>query len=146
MPPTHTPHFAFLPGLWRIAPVLLLFAAGCSHDDSPGPTATPIDGSPYLLREEPAGATNVIQARHSAVDGEPVLIVGRIGGSANPWIEGRAAFSIVDGSLQACSDRPGDNCELPWDYCCETAALPTSTALIKVVDDRGNVVKADARQ
>jgi hypothetical protein len=71
--------------------------------------------------------------------------VGRIGGDENPWIDGRAAFSIVDGSLKACSDIPGDKCEKPWDYCCETHKLPTSTALIKVVDEDGSLVKVDAK-
>jgi hypothetical protein len=75
-----------------------------------------------------------------------VLVVGRIGGSKNPWIEGRAAFSIVDRSLRACSDIEGDNCPFPWDYCCETSKLPTSTALVKIVDDGGQVVAADARE
>ena len=35
---------------------------------------------------------------------------------------------------------------MPWDYCCETPKLKTSTALVKVVDDGGDVVKADAKQ
>ena len=64
----------------------------------------------------------------------------------NPWVEGRAAFSIVDNSLKACSDIPGDMCKKPWDYCCETPKLPSSTALIKVVGEDGNLVKADARK
>jgi hypothetical protein len=72
--------------------------------------------------------------------------VGRIGGSENPWIEGRAAFSIVDNSLKACSDIPGDNCPRPWDYCCQTDQLPTATALVKLVDESGELVKTDARK
>jgi hypothetical protein len=39
------------------------------------------------------------------------------------WIEGRAAFSLVDQSLKACSDVEGDDCPVPWDYCCETEKL-----------------------
>jgi hypothetical protein len=109
--------------------------------------ATPaIDGSQYLLTSKPEDAATVIAARRDAKDGEPVVLVGRIGGSANPWIAGRAAFSIVDESLKACSDIPGDECPQPWDYCCETYKLPTATALIKVVDDSGSLVPADAKQ
>ena len=84
--------------------------------------------------------------RTTAKDGDSVVIVGRIGGSENPWIAGRVAFSIVDLSLKACSDIPGDQCEIPWDYCCETHKLPTSLALIKLVDTNGDLVKADARE
>ena len=99
-----------------------------------------------MLDEEPDGATDVIRVREEANDGDEVVLVGRIGGSVNPWVDGRAAFSIVDGSLRACSDIPGDDCTEPWDYCCETDRLPSSTALIKIVDDRGELVKTDARQ
>ena len=62
------------------------------------------------------------------------------------WIDGRAAFSIVDESLKACSDIPGDECPKPWDYCCETDKLPSATALVKVVDESGSLVQADAKQ
>jgi hypothetical protein len=76
---------------------------------------------------------------------EEVAVLGRIGGDINPWVEGVAAFSIVDPTLQACSDRPGDMCETPWDYCCEVPALRTGKALVKVIDEQGKVVKSDAR-
>ena len=104
-----------------------------------------VDGTKFLLAAEPGEAEDVIRARESAQDDDEVLVLGRIGGSANPWIEGRAAFSIVDSSLKACSDIPGDKCEKPWDYCCETHKLPTATALVQVVDEQGEVVRADAR-
>ena len=132
--------------------VTCAFAIGCSRKF---PTSTPpttshsasaIDGSQYLLSNEPEGAENVIAMRTTAKDGDSVVIVGRIGGSENPWIAGRVAFSIVDLSLKACSDIPGDQCEIPWDYCCETHKLPTSLALIKLVDTNGDLVKADARE
>lgn len=100
----------------------------------------------YVLTSEPSGAQEVIAVRESAKDDDEITIVGRIGGSANPWVEGVAAFSIVDPSLKACSDIPGDACEVPWDYCCETDKLPGATALVKVVDQNGDVLKADARQ
>lgn len=124
---------------------------GCSQGsttpDSSTSVASPtVDGSKYLLDEEPEGATAVIQVREEANDGDEVVLVGRIGGSLDPWIEGRAAFSVVDESLRACSDIPGDMCPKPWDYCCETDKLPTATALVKVVDESGALVKADAKQ
>jgi hypothetical protein len=135
--------------------VSCLFAlAGCSEQDST-PTAsedagtppTPaVDGTKFLLTAEPEGANDVINVREDSGDGDDVVIVGRIGGSANPWVEGRAAFSIVDGSLKACSDIEGDSCPIPWDYCCETSKLPTATALVKFVDENGALVKADARE
>lgn len=127
-------------------------AVGCSTENSAPPKVSDqgaeaaIDGAKFLISEEPSGAQAVIATRQSAADGDEVLLVGRIGGGENPWVKGRAAFTIVDDSLQACSDIPGDQCESPWDYCCETDKLPTSTALVKIVDEQGNPVQADARE
>ena len=138
---------------WTTSTLLTLVAIfiGCQHRSSPTTHALDVnsnslDGETFLLTVEPDGAKDVIQTRESAQDDDDVVIVGRIGGAANPWIKGRAAFSIVDGSLRACSDLPGDACKKPWDYCCETHKLPTSTALIKVVDENGDLVMADARE
>lgn len=126
---------------------LSVLVAGCSEqpDETPA-TESQIDGSSYLLDEAPEGAADVIAVRETAEDDDEVVIVGRIGGSRNPWIEGRAAFNIVDGSLKACSDIPGDNCRYPWDYCCETARLPDAIAFIEFVDEDGRTIEADARE
>lgn len=126
----------------------LTVLSGCSQNaETTSREATPsVDGSRFLLSEEPEGADEVIRVRDSSMDGDDVIVVGRIGGSADPWISGRAAFSIVDSSLRACSDIPEDKCPIPWDYCCETHRLPTSTALVKVVDADGNLVKAGAKE
>ena len=124
-----------------ISGLLSLVFVGCPSESGPA-----LDGTKFLLATEPDGAKDVIAVRESTADGDEVLVVGRIGGGANPWIEDLAAFSIVDNSLKACSDIPGDQCPIPWDYCCETPKLPTSTALIKVVDESGDLVKADARE
>jgi hypothetical protein len=131
---------------------LIVSVAGCAAnapEESEGPIAserTSIDGAAYFLESEPADALDVIAAREAAEDEDEVVVVGRVGGSADPWVEGRAAFSIVDRSLKACSDIEGDDCPLPWDYCCETEKLPSATALVKVVDPAGKLVGADARQ
>ncbi len=132
--------------------ISLVMAGGCTPAAStpdaapPAGASTQVDGTRYLLTAEPAGAEDVIQVRQAAQDQDDVVVVGRIGGSREPWVEGRAAFSIVDNSLKACSDIEGDTCPAPWDYCCETARLPTSQALVKVVDENGDLVKTDARQ
>jgi hypothetical protein len=107
-----------------------------------GPSA---EGVKYLLTDEPTDAQPVISVRENAEHDDEVVIVGRIGGGANPWIEGLAAFSIVDQSLKACSDIPGDACKTPWDYCCEPE-LSTGMALVKVVGSDGKPVRVDARE
>lgn len=143
-----------------IVPLLtLIVVAGCQqeqakHDHShtgaaPAPQTYSlpegIDASKYVLSAEPDGAQNVIAAREAVQDDQDIVILGRIGGGEQPWVEGRAAFSIVDPSLKACNDIPGDNCPMPWDYCCETDKLPASTALVTIVDENGDVLEADVR-
>mgnify|MGYP006979174089 CR=1 FL=1 len=109
------------------------------------PDAAVADSSPYLLLAEPKDPAGVIRVRDEAANDDEVLIVGCIGGSSNPWIEGRAAFTIVDLSLKSCNDTLDDRCPTPWDYCCETDKLPTSGALVKFVDDSDRVLKADPK-
>jgi hypothetical protein len=127
---------------------LLLLAVGCSQPESNATNnehTNNIDGTQYLLPEEPEGAVPVIQLRESAKDGDEILIVGRIGGEKNPWVDGRAAFTIVDPSLTACNEIPGDNCPNPWDFCC-ASNLSSATVLVELVDAEGQPIKADARQ
>jgi hypothetical protein len=100
----------------------------------------------YILSEEPKDAQPVLTTREKAKDKDDVVVVGRIGGRKNPWVKGAAAFSIVDPSLKACSERPGDTCPTPWDYCCE-ADLSKATLFVTVVDDKtGKTLKEDARE
>ncbi len=137
--------------LLRYTGIVVLLAAliaGCKPN-----TATPVakyDGAKFILPTEPEGAKGVISVRESSKNADKVIIVGRIGGSVNPWVEGRAAFSIVDPSLLACSDEKQEgeacSCNTPWDYCCLTDKLPAASALVKFVEPDGSVVKHDVRE
>lgn len=100
----------------------------------------------YLLASEPAGARNVIDVKKAAKDGDEVVVVGRIGGSVKPFT-GRAAFTIVDVKFKPCNEVEGDNCETPWDYCCDSPdELAKGTVLIKLVDAAGKTLSDDAKQ
>jgi hypothetical protein len=101
--------------------------------------------SEFLLATEPAGAVDVLALRTAAQDQQDVVVVGRVGGRKDPWIKGMAAFPIVDRSLKACSEIPGDACPTPWDYCCEPN-LAAATALVRIVDESGNTIKEDPRE
>ena len=101
----------------------LIVVIGCSQQ-SPTTTgqstsnlASAVDGSKYLLVSEPDDEMGVIKVRKVAKDKDTVVIVGRIGGNENPWVEGRAAFSIVDPSIKSCAECGSDDCQKPWDYC-----------------------------
>jgi hypothetical protein len=125
---------------------LLALSAGCS-DRSDQPTSTiTVEGKKYLLAAEPAGAKGAAEVIEKAAAGDEVVVVGRIGGDVTPWIEGAAAFLIVDPSLPACNDKPGDNCPTPWDYCCDTDKLPKLRTTVKLVDQDGKLLQTDARE
>lgn len=102
-------------------------------------------GEQYKLDKRPQKTADVRAAREKAKDDQAIAVVGRIGGSKQPWIEGLAAFSLVDRSLTPCNEIEGDTCPTPWDYCC-AAELPQATVLVKFVDDSGRIVREDARQ
>jgi hypothetical protein len=135
------------------AAALLVFSSviGCSGSVSPettGKTATDvsINGDKYLLADEPDGAVGVIEARESAKDGEPIVVVGRIGGAANPWIEGRAAFTLLDASMAMVAEgADNEEGEICLDDCC-AEERGKCTTLVKVVDGNGKLVAADSRQ
>jgi hypothetical protein len=125
---------------------------GCGGDNagqsrSVGADAAPlVDRSQYLLSDEPEGAVGVITARENATDGEPVVLVARIGGRKNPWIEGRAAFTVIDASMAIVTDgAQSDANEVCMDDCC--AALRNGcTTLVKLVDQQQRVLPVDARE
>jgi len=104
-----------------------------------------VDGSKYVLAEKPEGAIGVREARENTKDGDEVVIVGRVGGSKDPWIEGRAAFQVADESLRPCNEIPGDKCPYPWDYCCDPD-LKECVTLVTIVDDQGKAVKSGAKE
>jgi hypothetical protein len=117
---------------------------GCGPT-APPPTAGPsTEGKAFILSAEPIGAKGVKQLKVDAKDGDEIIAEGRIGGDAKPWIEGQAAFLVVDKSLSPCADDEG--CPTPWDYCCSTNELPECKAMVKFVDASGKPLATDARK
>ena len=126
-----------------VAVVVAAAVIGCARSNQQ--TSEP-EASSVLLDKEPSSAVGVRAAVRDVKNDEAVVIVGRIGGDRSPFVDGLAAFTIVDTSLVPCNERPGDNCPTPWDYCCDLGDLPTASAAIKVVDPSGNVLERDVKQ
>ena len=139
-----------LVSLLALVSLLSMALTGCGSSSSAemnSQSVTPIsiDGSKYLLAEEPDGAIGVIETRKTAANGEPIVVVGRIGGATNPWIEGRAAFMLLDASMMIVADgTESTEGEICMDECCATERAG-STTLVKVVDENGKVLAVDAR-
>lgn len=134
--------------LFMVVSVIAIVGCGMATDSAVvQTTAANIDGAKYLLNEEPEGAVGVIEARESAEDGKPLVMVGRIGGAANPWIDGRAAFTVLDASMTVVAEgeENSDAGTICTEECCD-AERATCTALVKFVDANGSVLPVDSRQ
>jgi len=95
------------------------------------------------ITERPSNPLSVVEARQRAKKGDTLTLVGVIGGRPTPFVENRAAFILADEhNITACSKREGDNCQTPWDYCCETPdKIKESTVMIQVVGKNNKVLK-----
>ncbi len=116
--------------------------AGCGQAPATSETSAP--DATYVAASEPAGAIPVGEARQSAADREPLVLVGRIGGSPKPFIDDMAVFTIVDPEVRSCVDEEG--CPTPWDYCCTQDQVKENIATVKVVDSQGSPLATDARR
>lgn len=132
-----------------VVPVLAL--AACDKpaaSNAPAKPAAPAAQSAAIptalfLAEAPADAKEVKAAKAGAKVGDKVTLHGRIGGSVDPFVEGRAVFTLMDMELPPCNANPDDHCTTPWDYCCETAAdIAASAATIQVAGADGMPIKA----
>lgn len=133
----------------RFSSVLLasVVVVGCGQPAVAPPKAAaskPADPR-FLLAADPANPMSVVEAKKSVKNDEAIILVGRIGGDVKPWIDGRASFVLVDSSFKPCNEIPGDSCETPWDYCCESD-LAQGKATIKFVNDKGETLPTDARE
>lgn len=116
---------------------------GC-NPEAPSTAGSSATASAHLVSDEPAGAVGVGAARESAKDGETIVVVGRIGGSADPFIDGLPVFTIVDPKLAHCADDEG--CPTPWDYCCTPREqITANSATVQLVDGSGAAVSGNAR-
>ncbi|MAP08501.1 MAG: hypothetical protein CMM00_06645 [Rhodopirellula sp.] len=125
------------------AVALIAGCGGAEVADQDAASSTTAD-SAYLASSEPADAMPVGEAREKAADGEELTLVGLIGGSTEPFVDGLAAFTIVDPKIPYCADEEG--CPTPWDYCCTQDQVKDNIATVKVVDESGAPVSKTARE
>lgn len=118
---------------------------GCSSEDSQGDGAagSAPTGTQYLVSAQPANSIPVGKGCEEAKEGDEVAFLGRIGGSTEPFVDGLAAFTIVDPKVKFCP--PEENCPTPWDYCCTQNEVRKNSAMVTIVDDQGKPVNEDAR-
>jgi hypothetical protein len=128
----------------------LALIAGCGSKSDVGTRSVDshasVGSSKYVLTDEPDEAIGIIEARESANDGDPIVVVGRIGGTTNPWVDGRAAFTLLDASMVLVPEgTESEEGELCTGDCC-AAERAHATMLVKFVDDVGRVLAVDSRR
>ena len=123
---------------------MLIASVGCSDNETNNSSSNEPTGKEYLAAKEPANVMPVGEARQKAKNGDAIALVGHIGGSKEPFVDGLAAFTIVDPVVPYC--QPDENCPTPWDYCCKQNEVKTHIATVKVVDTKGLPVEEDARK
>ncbi|MCP4594249.1 MAG: hypothetical protein GY842_26260 [bacterium] len=95
-----------------------------------------------FVPEAPVGARGVTEVKADAGATGAVVVHGRIGGRANPFVDGAAVLLLADASMKACNELHGDGCKTPWDYCCEAReSLTANTATIQIVGADGKPLK-----
>jgi hypothetical protein len=126
-------------------PLALITVGACEQrSDDNGPDADTATILPAgLFRDTaPTDARSVVDLLRAAQDGEQVAVRGRIGGRREPFVAGRAMFTLIDLSLPSCADTPGDACPTPWDYCCEPIdRITASTVTVRVTDADGQPLR-----
>ena len=113
---------------------------------SAGSSAMPATLSASLfLAAAPANPKDIKDAKPTLKAGDKVVLVGRIGGSDEPFVTERAIFTLVDRRLKACGEGTAmDSCKTPWDYCCEAREdITANSATVRVVGADGQPIKAE---
>ena len=130
--------------VWGVLVLTASLVIGCGPSEPQGQAgAGRVDAlqAAYLLDEKPADAQGVGDARRS--EAEEVTVVGRIGGDVKPFVDGMAAFTIVDPKVPHCA--PDEGCPTPWDYCCTQNEVKDNKAMVQIVDGSGKPVMKDAK-
>jgi hypothetical protein len=103
-------------------------------------------GQQFLLADEPAGATGILDYRESKSEQSEVTLLGRIGGGKPTWSIDSAMFLlsdpteiIADESHHECHD---DNCP----FCKGKARPDDSKAIVILTGADGQVPPIDARK
>jgi len=100
------------------AAFLGLALTACGESQPPAAKAAALPAG--LIVHGATDGPGVGTAKPSAKVGQPITLVGCIGGSKDPFVQGRAVFTIVDPTIVSCKAMGDEeHCPTPWDYCCE---------------------------
>ncbi|WDE97556.1 hypothetical protein PQO03_17150 [Lentisphaera profundi] len=132
-----------------ILSIAIFLFASCTEEQKVQSTAanlTPakqeVTLDPQVFNQKLDQGISISEARKLKA-GDEVLISGKIIGAHSVFVENRASFIIGDHNiLTSCDLHEGDNCQAPWDVCCEESKdIAANTLSIQLVDDSGMILK-----
>lgn len=133
-----------------IAAIAMLSLHACRNEESASNTETKAPDpvlAAYFVTETLPDAQSIHIARTTAKPGDTITLKGEVIGREKVFVDGRAAFILGDPEkLTSCDKKPGDNCETPWDACCDTLEVKkTATASIQIVDENGRAMARELK-
>ena len=133
-----------------LLPLSLAFIlASCSDEKETSKQENPDKGplAQLVLESAPNKAIDIADMRKSAQAGDTVTFTGEVIGSDPVFMDGRAVMIMGDPKkLTACNKIPGDECERPWDVCCDDPEVITASIVtVQVIDDSGKPVKSSLK-
>ncbi|MFT6179746.1 MAG: hypothetical protein ACJAQT_002437 [Akkermansiaceae bacterium] len=129
-----------------LALTLTLVLASCS--DKKETSENPSQGdsgslASLVLTAAPDNPIDIADLRKSGKPGATVTFTGNVIGSDSVFMDGRAVMIMGDPKkITSCNLRPGDECETPWDVCCDDHdVIKASILTVQVVDGDGKPLK-----
>ena len=97
---------------------------------------------PYFTDQPIANPKAIHVTVTDAKPGDEIVIHGLIMGREKVFVDGRASFLLGDREkLTPCNAVPGDECDTPWDACCDSKeAKRGNIASIQITDSEGRVL------
>ena len=134
---------AFAPSLFLSLATGALLSA-CGGESAPAAPSSDVPERFYLA-SAPSAPQPVSAVVAAAKDGDEVVVTGRVGGAHKVFVDGFAAFTIIDAAVAPCGTDKMDDCKTPWDYCCDTPDVLAANGLsVELVAD-GQPLRASAR-
>lgn len=106
-------------------------------------TAPPAAAFDSYFTDQPIADPQAIHvARTTAMPSDEIIIHGLIMGREKVFVDGRASFLLGDREkLTPCNEKDGDECQTPWDACCDSKeAKLEGIASIQITDADGRVL------
>jgi hypothetical protein len=123
--------------------VLALASCGKKETTAAVETAPPVAAFDSHFTDQPIADPQAIHvARTTAKPGDEIVIKGLIMGREKVFVDGRASFLLGDREkLTPCNEKGGDDCQTPWDCCCDSKeAKLEGIASIQITDAEGRVL------